>query len=248
MNMRKLHTNTITAPGGNAVSSKFVTKSFNIIDLLVILVGFSLYFYVARIWQPTYMVKSAAKAFAFVILPFLASYLLQHEITWLKLSIDKDVFKKILIKALLFAIACIIFALFASEVISNFFDVTSIVSEVKSRTNASRQLVLASLLYISVVNSLMEEVYFRGFVLVRLQSRFSNRIASWISALFFAAYHLITFRNWFSPSLLILTLSALTLGGLILNYFTLKYRSLLPVWLIHALMNITIFTVIIPFI
>ncbi|NLW10777.1 MAG: CPBP family intramembrane metalloprotease, partial [Clostridiaceae bacterium] len=130
---------------------------------------------------------------------------------------------------------------------NEFFRVAKIIDEVKNRTNASRQLVLASLVYISVVNSFMEEIYFRGFLLVRLKSRYGFRLATWISALLFAAYHLITFRSWFSPPLLLLALSALTLAGLALNHITDRDRSLLPVWLLHAVMNISIFAVVLPY-
>ncbi|NLW11340.1 MAG: CPBP family intramembrane metalloprotease [Clostridiaceae bacterium] len=245
MNTKTSHTDNILAKEESSVT---LAKSFDLIDLLVVIVGVSLYIYVARIWQPTYMVKSATKALAFVVLPLVSSYLLRQDISWLRLRMDRTEVKKYLIRVLLIAAAVISFLLLISETLNEFFRVAKIIDEVKNRTNASRQLVLASLVYISVVNSFMEEVYFRGFLLVRLEGRYGYRPASWISALLFAAYHLITFRSWFSPPLLLLVLSALTFAGLVLNHITIRYRSLLPVWFIHALMNFTIFTVILPYI
>lgn len=235
----------ILAKDENSVA---IAKSFDLLDLLVFLIGVSIYIFAARVWQPTYMVKSAVKALAFVVMPLVSSYLLRQDLSWLRLRMDWTEAKKYLIRVILIAAACITFLLLISGTLNEFFNVSSIISEVKSRTNASKQLVLASLVYISVVNSLMEEIYFRGFLLIRLEGRYGFRPASWISALLFAAYHLITFRSWFSPPLLLLVLSALTFAGLVLNHITNRYKSLLPVWLIHALMNITIFSVILPYI
>lgn len=231
-----------------ANTSLVAARSFDLIDLLIVVIGITLYIYVARVWQPTYMVKSATKALVFVLIPLASSFLLRQDISWLRLRMAWTEAKKYLIRVMLIAAACITFLLLISGTLNEFFNVASIISEVKSRTNASKQLVLASLVYISVVNSFMEEVYFRGFLLVRLEGRYGYRPASWISALLFSAYHLITFRSWFSPPLLLLVLSALTFAGLVLNHITIRYRSLLSVWLIHALMNLTIFTVVLPYI
>ena len=75
----------------------------------------------------------------------------------------------------------------------------------------------------------------------------SDKPASFASAFLFAIYHLTIFRSWFSWPVLLLTLTALLLAGLVLNYLMLKDKHIWRVWLLHAFFNSAIFSVSLQF-
>ncbi|OGJ50883.1 hypothetical protein A2229_04975 [Candidatus Peregrinibacteria bacterium RIFOXYA2_FULL_33_7] len=92
--------------------------------------------------------------------------------------------------------------------------------------------IFIAVLVVVIIAPLVEEIFFRGFILQTFLNRFGTYLASGISALIFAAAHL-EFKN-------ILPLFIL---GLILNYIFIKNnRSIWPAIIFHALNNsITLF-------
>jgi membrane protease YdiL (CAAX protease family) len=135
-----------------------------------------------------------------------------------------------------------------SAPLGTFFGVEEIMAEIQTRTKTPELMVWFALIYIPVFNASVEEIFFRGFVFRSLADKIDIKAAYALSALLFAVYHLIVFRNWFNLPLLLLALSALMAAGLFLNWLVSKYDSLLPAWIIHGLLNIAIFTVAVPFI
>lgn len=220
---------------------------FNLTDFLMVIGAMLLYAAVARIWQPTYMVKSAFKIFGFVILPILVSMFVRNNFAWLKIRLLDREAVKFFLRLLALCIGFLIMITLFARPIGDFFGVESIMAEIMTRTDSPKILVWGAVLYIPIVNAAAEEIFFRGFILQRLAMRFGFIPASLISAGFFAVYHLIVFRNWFNPLLLVLALSGLVLAGLILNWLAWHCRSLLTSWTVHGLMNIAVFIVAYPY-
>ena len=97
--------------------------------------------------------------------------------------------------------------------------------------------------YIVLVNSFLEEIFFRGFAFLTLKNYVSARRASAFSALCFAAYHGGMLRGWFHPLLTIAAFAGLFAAGCFFNRLDEKSESIYPAWMVHAGANLAINTV-----
>lgn len=106
----------------------------------------------------------------------------------------------------------------------------------------SKNFVFVSI-YISFVNSLLEEFFFRGFAFLTLKKVASRRFAYLFSAGIFSLYHIAMMTGWFSAEVFIIILAGLFVGGLIFNYLNEKSGTIYPSWLVHMFANFAINTV-----
>lgn len=98
-------------------------------------------------------------------------------------------------------------------------------------------------LYISLGNSLLEELLFRGFAFLVLRELLPGRAAWIFSAASFALYHLAMIRGFFTPVLFLLAMAGLFVGGLLFNWLDARSGSVLPGWVVHLCANLAINTV-----
>lgn len=97
--------------------------------------------------------------------------------------------------------------------------------------------------YISVMNSFLEEFFFRGFGFLTLE-RFVPRPAAYLfSPLLFAVYHVGMLIGMFHPAVLALIMFGLVSGGMIFNALNEKFGNLYPSWLAHMSANLAINTI-----
>jgi membrane protease YdiL (CAAX protease family) len=216
--------------------------------IIYIISALSLYALASRVWQPTYMIRSSVKIILFAVIPVFVSRYYTFDLNWLKLRFYDRRVKTACLKMAAAGILLIALMAVLSEPLGTFFGVEEIMAEIQTRTKTPELMVWFALIYIPVFNASVEEIFFRGFVFRSLADKINIKAAYALSALLFAVYHLIVFRNWFNLPLLLLALSALMAAGLFLNWLVSKYDSLLPAWIIHGLLNIAIFTVAVPFI
>lgn len=97
-------------------------------------------------------------------------------------------------------------------------------------------------LYISICNSFLEELFFRGFAYLTLRKHTSELYAQIFSAGAFAIYHVFILRGWFSPWIFALALAGLFVAGLLFNFLD-RNGSIFPSWLVHGSANLAINTV-----
>ena len=95
-------------------------------------------------------------------------------------------------------------------------------------------------IYISLVNSMLEEFFFRGYAFLNLKSLTSRPFAYFFSAVLFAVYHLGMVSG--NGNVLIWggALILLTASGLILNALNEHSGSILTSWLLHMCANLGI--------
>lgn len=123
-----------------------------------------------------------------------------------------------------------------------FIDLDAIATGLLAKENVSRENFLWVALYISIVNSFLEELFFRGLAYITLRRYAGERFASIFSAAAFSVYHVGILNGWFSWWIYALCLAGLFIGGLIFNALD-RRGSILPSWIAHAAANLSINTI-----
>lgn len=205
--------------------------------ILIILLGCLAMGFIDAVIRPEYLIKSFIKIILFSIMPLLYSRY-NNELNLSSLFKVKS--KKEIIIALLSGIAVFLFILGAYFIIGNFFDFSKVVSSLSENVGVNNANFIFVAIYISFINSLLEEFFFRGFAFLKLKEVSTRKFAYIFSSLAFALYHVAMMIGWFDISLFILTISGLFVGGLIFNYFNEKYKNIYVTWLIHMFANFAI--------
>ena len=196
--------------------------------------------FVDGVVQPPYAVKSALKAVVF-LLPALDYYARYG--AWDQLKSLFTLKKRELLLALalgLGAAAVIIGGYFG---MTQVFDLDAAILQLTEDGGVSPGNFLYVSMYIALVNSLLEEFFFRGYAFLNLKSLTSRRFAYILSALLFAVYHLGMVAGNGNPLIWAGAMAGLFAAGVILNALNEKSGSILTSWLLHMCANLAINTV-----
>lgn len=187
------------------------------------------------LWQPVYWTKSACKLLLFLGIPLVCS-LFFRGISLRALFVPT---RRGLFRALGLGLSVYAVILGAFFLLRDFVDFSPILDNLPDGvTKATFPLVA---LYISFVNSLLEEFFFRGFAYLTLARHW--RGTSLFSAVAFALYHTAMMLGWFPPALFLLALAGLTVGGLLFNWLNKQDGSIYTSWLVHMFANFATNTV-----
>ncbi|WP_291668146.1 CPBP family intramembrane glutamic endopeptidase [Clostridium sp.] len=205
--------------------------------ILIVLLGCVIMGFIDAVIRPQYLTKSFVKIILFSLMPILYSrYNKELNLN----SLFKVKSKKEIIIALISGAAVFSFILGAYLILGGFFDFSNVVSSLSANVGIDNSNFIFVAIYISFINSLLEEFFFRGFAFLKLKEVASRKFAYIFSSLAFALYHVAMMIGWFDISLFILTLSGLFVGGIIFNYFNEKYKNIYVSWLIHMFANFAI--------
>lgn len=127
--------------------------------------------------------------------------------------------------------------------IKDFIDPEQITGNMFAKGNISKDNFLWVALYISAINSFLEEIFFRGFLFLQIKKQGYRKIAYSVSAFFFAIYHIGIVASWFNIWIFILIIFLLYIAGVILNKATESCDSFLGSWMIHIFANLGINTI-----
>lgn len=205
--------------------------------ILIVLIGCLIMGFIDAVISPQYLVKSFIKIILFSIMPIIYS---RYDKKLNLSSLFKIKSKREIIVALLAGLAVFSFILGAYLIIGRFFDFSNITSSLSENIGVDKDNFILVSIYISFVNSLLEEFFFRGFAFLKLKEVSTRRFAYIFSSLAFALYHVAMMIGWFDISLFLLTIAGLFIGGLIFNYFNEKYKNIYVTWLIHMFANFAI--------
>lgn len=186
-----------------------------------------------------YFVKSAIKLALFLAAPLIYSAMRKNADTKSFFKVDK----KSMRMALVLCIPVYFIILGGYLIFCNIFDFSGITRSLTDNIGVSKGNFLFVSLYISFVNSLLEEFFFRGFCFLTFKNHISEVEASLFSALLFALYHVAMMIGWFSVSVFAITLTGLFAGGIIFNYLDKKTGTLYPSWFVHMFANFAINTI-----
>lgn len=218
-----------------------ITKRHWVI-ILAGLIGCGAMALVDGLWQPGYWVKSAVKMVLFLALPVAAAaFGARDALRALPRLFRPD--KRALVRAIGLGLGVLAVILGGYFALGQFFDLTAITGALTSDVGVTGDNFLFVAIYISFVNSLLEEFFFRGFLFLGLLDGAPQWFAHMLSAGLFALYHIAMMLGWGSPALILLILVALFAGGWIFNRLNETSRCIWPSWLVHLCANLAINTI-----
>jgi membrane protease YdiL (CAAX protease family) len=101
---------------------------------------------------------------------------------------------------------------------------------------------LGATTYWVLINSVLEEYVWRWFVVEKLEEVVSGKlVAVLLSAAAFTLHHIIALLVYFSWPVVLICSAGLFMGGAIWSWFYMKYRSVWPGYLSHAIVDIAVF-------
>ena len=186
-----------------------------------------------------YFLKSAIKLFLFLVLPAIYAH-------YDKETKIKEIFtvrKKGIKLALLLGLPLYVVILGGYLLLKDVFDFSAITGALTSNIGVTGKNFIFVSLYISFVNSFLEEFFFRGFAFITLKRITGRRFAYVFSSAVFAIYHIAMMIGWFDPAVFVIVLAGLFAGGLIFDWLNEKSATVYPSWFVHMFANFAINTV-----
>ena len=188
--------------------------------------------------EPVYFLKSAIKFILFFIIPFIIMKKL-NGIVFNNFKLDKRSIKKLLLLGIIIY-GVIMIAYFITK---NIFDYPKLIESLASDQHVTSNSFVWVALYISFINSFLEEFLFRLISFVKL-SKYTKRVVAYLfSSMIFAIYHIAMIGEAFPPLLTILSIIGLTIGGCIFNFVDEKNDNIYNSWIIHMFADFAIMTI-----
>lgn len=214
-----------------------IKKSRLVIALIV--VACTVMAFTDGVLKPDYFVKSAVKLVLFLVLPAVY-YVFDRDIKIKELFIPQ---KRGILISLVLGVSVFTVILAGYFLLKDVFDFSKITGALTKNIGVTGKNFIFVSLYISFVNSLLEEFFFRGFAFLTLKRITSRRFAYLFSASVFAIYHVAMMIGWFDFYVFLIILAGLFAGGLIFNFLNEKSATVYPSWLTHMFANFAINTV-----
>lgn len=191
------------------------------------------------ILKSNYVVKSAIKLAIFLGFPLLYAFFDKE----LEIKSIFRLRKKDIGFAVGLGVGVFVVILGGYLLLKDVFDFTAITGALGGGVGVNRDNFVFVSLYISFINSLLEEFFFRGFAFLTLKNITTAKIAYIFSSAAFALYHIAMMIGWFSLPVFLIVMAGLFAGGLIFNYLNDKTQNIYPSWIVHMFANFAINTV-----
>lgn len=146
-------------------------------------------------------------------------------------------------KEIFLGIGIYIFIIAAFLILRNFIDFAPITKNITQKVGVDENNFLYAAIYISFINSFLEEVFFRGFALIKLKEVTKGNFALYFSSLIFAFYHIFIMEKWFNMYIFALVLLSLFIGGIIFGKLNEKSGNIYKSWIVHMFANFSINTI-----
>lgn len=216
------------------------TKRTAVMVTGIVLISCILMYFIEVVLRPSYLIKSFFKILLFGFLPYTYSILDKN----VKL---KDIFKikskKQLLISIILALCVYTFIIVGFLIFKSFIKLDDISLSLGESLKVNKNNFIYVAIYISFINSFLEEFFFRGFIFFSIKSSYSTLFAYILSALSFSLYHIAIILNWFNILLFILIILGLFVAGLFFNWLNNKANNIYNSWLVHMFANFSINTI-----
>ena len=202
-----------------------------------LLAVFSCIFYTVSQFSPFngYWMTSLFKLILFGVVPLL--YFIKRK-NQLFQVMNRGVKGSYKIPALLGA-GCLLLILAGYTLLYSFFDAKQILSGLHAQ-KITKTVYPFVFLHIVVVNSFLEEFFFRGFLFRQLYLSGKKGYAYLFSSVLFALYHIGIFGSWFSPAMVCFCLVGLVGAGLFFCEVDRRCQNIYGGWFLHLGANVGI--------
>lgn len=213
----------------NALANYIIISSIVVIAILYV---------VDQHFMVSYNLKIIIKLVLFSVIPLI--YIKLSEDNFIKNSFKNHtpVFKMDISKILgIFVVSVLIIGFL---IFKNFFDTDTIIYDFKNKYQIVGNQILYYGMYLSFINSLLEELFFRGFIFLGLKNTNKTKLAYFFSSIMFSVYHIANFKNWFNPLVFALCLIGLFIGGLIFAALDDRKNTFFNSWFVHICADLAI--------
>jgi membrane protease YdiL (CAAX protease family) len=212
------------------------TKKEGVMIMTLVVVVCLAMAYVEIVLAPGYAVKSGIKIALFLALPLIL-LLLSKKASFSKFfRMKKSGWRASGVMAAITFLGILgAYLLFRGN-----FDFSSVAPILQNQLGINGRNFIPVALYISFINSFLEEFFFRGFAFLALLKTTDKKVAYAFSATAFALYHVAIMIGWFSLPLMALLILSLLFAGFLFNYIDEKKGSILPSWIVHISANFAI--------
>lgn len=191
--------------------------------------------------QPNYFFKIPIKILFFLALPMGFFVVNKKEFKEFKKIF---VFKRSgILKSLLLGLAVYAVIMSAFLLLRDIIDFSRVTSSLTNGMGITAENFIYVSLYISLMNSFLEEFFFRGYGFFTLKKYTNRKFAYIFSSGIFAVYHIGMLMGMFGIGALSLLLFGLIAGGCIFNYLNETNENIYSSWFVHMFANFAINTV-----
>lgn len=191
--------------------------------------------------HPNYFAKIPIKIVFFLALPML--FFIRNREAFGEFKSLFVFRKKGLLMALLLGLGVYAVIVGGYFLTRNIIDYSNVTSSLTGGMGITADNFLYVSLYISLMNSFLEEFFFRGYGFITLKKYTTPVVAYLFSSVLFAVYHVGMLVAMFDFGALLLLLFGLILGGCIFNYLNDVNGNIYPSWFVHMFANFAINTV-----
>lgn len=200
--------------------------------------------------RPPYGVKAAGKILLFLVVPFVCTWVLskyggaeKESGLWSKFLSTFRPDRRALTIGLSLGAGTMVVILGGYALLAPWLDLSAIPAAMEANGGITADNFLWVGLWVALCNSLMEEIFFRGFAFLTMRQISSRRFAYVVSAAAFSLYHAAIVDGWVSPILFLLMLVALFVCGLFFNWLDENRGRIWVSWLMHMCANLAINTI-----
>ena len=208
--------------------------------ILIAIISIVTMFIVEYYIVPGYIVKSILKVFMFFMLPLI--YIGYDEriniLDYFKIESKRQFFG-----SLALGISIYMLILGSYFILTTYIDLSEIREILYKSGDITKKNFFYVAVYISFLNSLLEEFFFRGFLFLSVNKMGLRIPAYFLSALGFSLYHIGIMVDWFNIMIFLLAIIALFIGGLIFNYLNEDNKNIYNSWLVHVFANLALNTI-----
>jgi len=191
-----------------------------------------------QIFELSYITKVIGKIIIFTLFPII--YIRITKENFIKDSLTNINRKFHIKKSHVLGISLFVILIIALNLVKRFVNIDILISEFEEKYKINKSNIIFYGAYLTFINSLLEEFFFRGFIFLNLKNLCNKRIAYLSSSIAFSIYHISNFQNWLNIWVFLLATTCLFIGGMIFNYLDDKENTFLNSWFVHICAELAI--------
>lgn len=215
-------------------------KRSTYIIISVIILALSVCF-IDAIIKPNYIIKSIIKIIFYLLIPTIYFIINKDELKDFKSLFIPT--KKDILKTTILSVSIYLFFVLGYFLVRNFIDFSNITTNLTNNMGIDKNNFIFVTLYISFINSFLEEFFYRGYAFITLKKHINKKTAYIFSSSIFTIYHIGMLTDFFKFPDIILMIIGLFIGGCIFNYLNEKTNNIYPSWIVHMFTNFGINTI-----